>query len=245
MTSAEKIFAILETLCIQGEMSAAQLSRLLDINKGSVHRILNTLRELGYVDAGSKTGRYLPTLKISGLGRQVEGKSSLAELVRPFMKELLAKYNVVINLGIFSGNHVHVVERLNPTGTPVSIVMDYTVPAYCSALGKLFLSRMSDEQVAQYMDQVQPVAYTEHTITTLEGLLAELAKVREYGYAVDDRELNLNLSCVAIPILDHSGNNLLAALSMAGLPEASGPLFEQQLEDLRSAAHSISKKMPM
>ena len=244
MTSAEKLFAIFETLCIQGEMSAAQLSRHLDINKGSVHRVLNTLRELGYVEDSSKVGQYLPTLKISGLGRQVEAKSSLAGLVRPFMKELLAKFNVVVNLGIFSGHHVHVVERLNPSGTPVSIVMDYTVPAYCSALGKLFLSRMSDAQVAQYLKQVQPVAYTEHTITTYEGLRAELAKVREQGYAVDDRELNLNLSCVAMPILDHSGN-LLAALSLAGLPEASGPAFDQKLEDLRAAARSISKKMPM
>jgi len=80
MTSAEKIFAILETLCIQGEMSAAQLSRLLDINKGSVHRILNTLRELGYVEAGSKTGR-CPSVH-EGIAGQVQRGRQPGDLLR-------------------------------------------------------------------------------------------------------------------------------------------------------------------
>src|SRR5437016_13011466 len=42
---------------------------------------------------------------------------------------------------------------------------------------------------------------TEHSITTYEELVTELAEIQRLGYAVDRQELNLGVWCVAAPIL--------------------------------------------
>lgn len=67
--------------------------------------------------------------------------------------------------------------------------------------------------------------YTENTIVSWEAMMAELKKIRQQGYAIDNEEQEIGLYCIGAPILDKRGN-AIAAISI------SGPTVRMKREDL-------------
>ena len=84
--------------------------------------------------------------------------------------------------------------------------------AYCSGLGKVLLAALPEEQMESVIMDGALVALTPYTITSAPALRAELKRVREQGYALDDRENHANMRCIAVPVLDRDGR-AVAALS--------------------------------
>jgi DNA-binding IclR family transcriptional regulator len=76
--------------------------------------------------------------------------------------------------------------------------------AHALAMGKVVLSRLRPEAVARYASRGLP-AYTPGTIITLHGLLTELERVREHGYAVDREEFDEDFCCIAAPVTGERG----------------------------------------
>jgi IclR family KDG regulon transcriptional repressor len=78
-------------------------------------------------------------------------------------------------------------------------------PLYCTGIGKLLLTNYSEQELEDYYRDTKIVGYTEKTITTLQELKAELDKIREQGFAIDDGECDIGASCVAAPVRDYRG----------------------------------------
>ena len=89
------------------------------------------------------------------------------------------------------------------------------MPANCSALGKVILALGPQQNIDEILRKVGRKARTQHTITRRTHLLAELARIRTRGYAIDDEELEEGLKCIAAPVQDYSGK-VVAAISIAG-----------------------------
>ena len=77
--------------------------------------------------------------------------------------------------------------------------------AHALAMGKVVLARLRPAAVARYAARGMP-AYTPATIITLPGLLSELERVREHGYAVDREEFDEDFCCVAAPVTGERGD---------------------------------------
>ena len=95
-------------------------------------------------------------------------------------------------------------------------------------MGKLFLSCLSERQFQAYIEAVDLQAYTPQTLTTTKALAAEIKKVRQNGYALDDEEKELGIRCVAAPVLDRR-NEIVAAISVSG---AAQRLTDERLPTL-------------
>ena len=115
-------------------------------------------------------------------------------------------------------------------------------PSHCTALGKVMLADLTDEQVAEILEGCEMAALTEHTITSVAAFLAELAHVRLRGYAIDNEERSYGVKCIAAPIRDVHGR-VIGAISV------SGPAFRVSAETLppligavTDAAASISRR---
>ncbi len=110
---------------------------------------------------------------------------------------------------------------------------------YCSSVGKCLLAFSPDIDLSVY-DSIPMHSYTEHTITTVPALRAELNTVRERGYAMDHEELEQGLTCIGAPILDHSGY-AIAAISISGPSSRmlNGDI-EERIEAVRRAAKEVS-----
>jgi DNA-binding IclR family transcriptional regulator len=109
-------------------------------------------------------------------------------------------------------------------------------------VGKALLAFQPPEIVQQVIDNGLK-QYTEHTIIDGEALKAELALIRQKGYALDDEEIEVGLRCVAAPIRDHSGH-VAAAISVAApVQRMSKKNVLATIPSVVSAAESISRRL--
>jgi IclR family acetate operon transcriptional repressor len=103
------------------------------------------------------------------------------------------------NLTALSGGEVVYLDRVE-TAAPLRFYLHpgSRVPAHCSASGKLFLSQMGPRSAGACWQAVPLEAYTPRTITELDALEAEIARVKRDGHALDHEEFLPGLLCVAV-----------------------------------------------
>jgi DNA-binding IclR family transcriptional regulator len=113
-------------------------------------------------------------------------------------------------------------------------------PAHCTALGKIILASLSDDQFKRFLDRVELTPSTAKSITDAATLRREVADVRHSGVAYDEGEFNLEVRCIAVPVRDFTGQN-------AGALGISGPIWRQtgrgqpaKVKALQAAASRLS-----
>jgi IclR family KDG regulon transcriptional repressor len=244
MKSTVKALQVLELLCEEGEARVSYLAKDLGIKYSSMHRILATLCAAGYVEQDQDNSKYRATLKVYRLGLKVRKKQPLVDLARPYMEKLADQHEQTVNLAGFVDNHAMVIDRYEGSEPFITDhTMSRQLPAYCTAFGKVFLAEMSREQLEEYAANTRFTAYTSRTVTSLEELLPMLEEIKKQGYAVDEKELDDGVRCMAAPIRDEQGR-VIGALSMSG---RTGTMTVKKLnackEPLLEAAMELSGKL--
>ena len=77
------------------------------------------------------------------------------------------------------------------------------------------LAYMDPEQRRKFLSARTLEKFTSSTVTSITKLEAQLKKIRTDGYALNDREQNIGIVGIAVPILDEDGK-ILAALALHG-----------------------------
>ena len=103
-------------------------------------------------------------------------------------------------------------------------------------MGKLFLAADDPQRVRAYATRTGLSGHTKNSLTQLTTLERELSKVRQYGNAHDNEELELGVRCMAAGIYDDQGT-LVAGLSISA---PAGRLEEGWLPKLQATAREIS-----
>ena len=209
-------------------MDISTLSDRLNIIKSSMYRFLSVLNDLGYVEKDDLTKKYYTTLKLFQLGALVRNKQFSFNLVRPYLEKLGKKYGETVNLGLFIEGKVVVIDRIESSNTlKTDFGVGTSLPAYCTAMGKLFLADMPEVALEKYFNDHDLQVISKRTITSPETLRKNLNTIREQGFSIDDREYNDDIRCISAPIRDGFGN-IVAAISI------SVPITRFTLEKLRS-----------
>ena len=211
--SLHKGFAIIESLSRHGEMSIQRLSEELGMNKSTVYRFLSTLTTLGYVQQDSESKHYSLSYKFFQIGREKDRNHTLASQVRPFMEQLLEETGESVHLAVLQGTKVLYIDQVESMNTiRVNVEIGKTFPAYSVGVGKAMLAFMPEEDVAGLFSKENFVSFTEKTINSVDALLDELKEVRKRGYAFDNEECMIGLSCIAVPLF--SSDMPVAAMSV-------------------------------
>ncbi len=213
--SVMKAFLIMDELDKSGELSIGELSEKLHMDKATVHRLINTIKESGYVDQNPNNKKYTNSLKLLAMGNRVMDKTGIKHISRAYIEELAEKTGETVNLGIRVGTKIFYIDKLESSSTiKVGQSIGTNVPCYCSGLGKVILA-FSEENIAkEILDSVSFEKFTDHSIVDREKLMEELAKIRANGYSVDDEEYVIGLICFGAPIFDFHGNPI-AAMSVS------------------------------
>jgi DNA-binding IclR family transcriptional regulator len=173
---------------------------------------------------------------------------AIAELLREIsqkaMKDLAARLNLTVHLGALEEGMVTYVAKVStPNAFPPYTRVGSKLEAYCSGLGKVLLAALPPEQIESFILDGDLVALTPHTITDRTRLRAELEKVRQQGYAIDDREYQANMRCIAVPIHDGEAR-VVAALSVTGEAEKLAPDEQEKIRgELVAVASFISRRL--
>jgi len=242
--SVLKAFTVLRAFRDADEwLSCTELCQRAKLPIASGHRLLQTLERVGAVIRGPQ-GRYKPGVLLFSLSRKVSLGTILRQVSQGLTSELAELFNLTVHIGVLENGMVtYAVKTCGSTAYPIRTTVGSQLEAYCSGLGKALLAGLSQEEFESFLLEGELVPLTVHTITNRAALRAEIERVRLSGYATDDRESQLDVVCVAVPIIDNEGK-MVAALSASD--QVRHMTRERQLElraALRRCADQIAQKM--
>jgi DNA-binding IclR family transcriptional regulator len=236
----ERAFRLLGLLVAQGGgASLGSAADALGLPLSTAHRLAALLVRQGLLVRGDR-GQYLPGWTIVELARAADWREVLAGVARPFARRMARKSLSTVHVGVLDGDMVTYLVKETGVATDLFTREGMQLEAYCSAVGKILLSDLPDEDLQDYLKGAPFPALTSATITDPVALRGHLREVRERGFAVDDREVAEDLLCFAVPIRKPDGT-LLAALSSAG--RVGRRSEEKVLSDLRRCAAQITDRL--
>jgi len=249
INSIDRALDILLLLQQEGrEMGVTQISSALGIYKSTVHRTLATLEGKGFVQQNPDNGKYWLGIRLYSLGMLIRERLPLKNIAYPYAKELSERFDEVVHISILDKNAVAypkhiIIDKIQGRQQVLSLTPPVGSSAAChsAAVGKCLIAFSPRSYLQRFIGNPLP-AYTDRTICNWDKLLAELETIRRRGYAVDDEELELGLTCVAGPILDrHSG--IIAALSLSGPTTRVRARFEEIVAEVMRTTRAISASL--
>jgi DNA-binding IclR family transcriptional regulator len=214
----EKVFGVLEAFSEnpQTTLSLEQITQSVGLAKTTVHRLLYSMKKVGYVDQHAESGEYMLAPKFFDLGRAVLPYQRVATLARPLLENLRLRCGESVHVGVLDKGlitYIAVVESQNPYRC-AAVTGEFNY-AHSTALGKCLLAYLPEDQIDGIIRQHGLPKLARNTITSGAQLLEELARIRDEGVSVNNEENIDGVICVAAPILDQDGAPA-AALSVSG-----------------------------
>ena len=242
--SIVKAFRLMELLVTKNEFQLAELCRLLKSPKTTVHRMLLTLKSLGYVQQNPQSLGYMASVKIFELGGKVAQNLNLIQIAKPLMIKLSEKTGETINLGILDGTDIICIDKVE---SKQHLKLDQPIgsraKAYHTGLGKAVLAYLSEGDRARIFSNHTITLGTSKSLKTVSAIEKDLERVREQGYSVDNGEYITGVACVGAPVFDHN-SKVVAGLSIAG---PALRINERNIESLaklvKETAALISKEL--
>jgi IclR family acetate operon transcriptional repressor len=201
MGSATTALQALEALAQQQPMGVSELARRLDISKPAAQRALQALADAQWIRrSDQQPGRWVLTVKVIEVASQMGGELGLRDLAAPLMRELVDATGEAVHLSVLDGPDVVTIDQIDST-QPVRIhwPLGARSPAYAAASGKALLSAMPTELLAAHLP-ARLAAMTAQTITDLDGLHAELGRIRRRGYSIQRGEVRDDVASIAAAV---------------------------------------------
>lgn len=216
VASVGKAFAVLRSFGSEAfELTLSEIAARTDLDRGTAFRLIQTLIELGYLQAVPQGRRFRLGLACLDLGYTVLSHGSLRPMVEPLLRDLVPEVGDAASLGILDGGDVVYLARIGAglDRHKMDRRPGTRIPAYSAALGHVMLAHLArDEQIAR-LESRPRVKLSERTLTDLDALLARLDQVKKKGHAVSDGENAYGLRTLATPIFDAQGF-VIAGLSV-------------------------------
>lgn len=203
--SVERAAAILRLLAEEDEpIGLAQLAAALDLAKGTVHGILRTLEDVGFVEQDRAGGPYRVATEVFRLGWTKLDPNELRSKALNWTDALAARTGESARVAAFAGGRAEVAHHVfRPDGGTQVLVTGSEVPLHASALGKVLLA-FDPGAARSVANRVLP-AYTSRTVTDRLALQRELAEIRDVGWAGSVGEVEPEVAGIAAPIRDQGG----------------------------------------
>lgn len=214
--SLDRALDVLDTLALANGLTLTEIASQLDQSPATMYRVLSTLemREFVEIDPASQAWHIGPMA--FRLGSSFLRRSSVVERSRPVMRDLMDASGETSNLGIEKHGQVMFIGQVETHESIRAFFPPGTLsPMHASGIGKALLSRHSDESFERFLKNCEFEQFTEKTIGSADTLRAELAEIRERGFAVDDEEKTIGMRCVAAPITNLYGE-AIAGISVSG-----------------------------
>jgi DNA-binding IclR family transcriptional regulator len=237
----ERMFTLIDVLASREEaISLKEISEKAGLHPSTAHRILNDLATGRFVER-PQPGSYRLGMRLLELGNLVKGRLNVRDAALVPMRELHKLIQQPVNLSMRQGDEIVYVERAysERSGMQVVRAIGGRAPLHLTSVGKLFLAADEPQRTRAYAARTGLQGHTKNSLTSIEALERELSRVRQYGVASDNEELELGVRCMAAGIYDDQ-NKLVAGLSISA---PSGRLEDEWLPKLRETARQISSTL--
>jgi DNA-binding IclR family transcriptional regulator len=244
LQSVDRAITVLEILARRGEAGVSEVASEIDVHKSTAFRLLGALEGRGLVEQVAERGKYRLGFGLIPLAGAVTDRLDVTRLGRAVCRQLATELGETVNVAVLQEHYaVNVDQAMGPATVASHNWMGRLTPLHCTSSGKVLIAHLDPSRRAALLAVSGMPALTASTATTPERLDAELARVRESGYAVTVEEYEIGLNAVAAAVRDRAGD-VVAAVSVSG---PSYRLDERRISaliaPLLAGAAEISRRM--
>ncbi len=242
--SLDRAFDILELLSReQHGLNLTEIGNRLDLHKSTVYRLLQALKERGYIDKSAQ-GSYRLGMEFIELSSLYLNNLELKTEAQPILRELSSLSGNTAFLATLQESEVVYIDKMETHNSLRKYsIIGQRAPLYCTALGKSMLTGKTEEQIRSLYQERELQAFTERTIKSVDALVEEIETIRRRGWSLDDEEYEQGLRCIGAPIRDYR-DEVIAAVSTSGYASV---ITRERVEEVAGyvvkAARDISQRM--
>ena len=212
-----------------GGSRLSDVARAAGLPVSTAHRLLTTLEQQGFAQFEPASSLWHVGRDAFTVGLAYGRRLSFVAPALPLLRRLRDATRETANLGILDDDHLVTVSQvesreirraLSPPGR--------RVPVFSSAMGKAILATWRDQEVLALADRAGLPPLTTKSLRSRAAALAEIARTRARGWALDDEDFNLGMRCLAAVVWSPQGE-AACAISISG---AAVRLTEDRLEPL-------------
>lgn len=242
LQTVDRALQLLEILAEHPKgMQSKEIEELLELNKVTVHRLLATLENRGFIE---RTGNiYTIGLKIVEISSMKLSNVELKTEASPLLRELVNRLGLPVQMAILEGQEAVFIDKVESVHSfRMYSQIGKRIPLYASGVGKILLLQQDDAEIRDKMGKIKFEAFTSKTFTNVEQLIDAIKTARKFGYAIDNEEHQDGIFCVAAPIYDYMGK-IIAAISVGDTNRKFIEKNNKQIDVIKQIAQEISKRL--
>lgn len=213
-----KTFDILEIMTQHPSgIMLSEISKQLGLPKSTTHRILQALVERNMVRTAKANGAYRLGYGVLSLSRAFMDGFDIVNESRPILEKINKAVGETVHLAALDGTRKWVVyldkvDALHPQR--VFSRIGKLAPIHCTALGKALVSNLPSQEITTLLEGYAFTKVTSFTVDNEAAFFDEIEETRKRGYAVDHKEYELDVHCIATSLTNQS-NYPLAAIGIS------------------------------
>ncbi len=213
----QKGLAVIECFDDEHErLTSADVALKTGLSRAAARRCLLTLHKLGYANYDGKLFTLAP--RVLRLGYAYLLSASLPQLFQPFLEHLSERMHESCSAAILEGDEiVYLARAATKRIMSAGLCIGTRLPVYCTSMGRVLLAALEPAEAMRRLNRMERPRLTPWTHTGLDELEEILDDVRRKGYCVIDRELEVGLISISVPIFNSSGATV-AAVNVASSP---------------------------
>jgi IclR family pca regulon transcriptional regulator len=224
------------------ELTVSDVASRTGLARPTARRLLMTLEQLGYVR--SVDGTFSLTTEVLRLGTAVIAAQGIWDVARPHLLTLVGKTAESSSMSQLDGSDIVYTARV-----PVPKIIAFAVsigtlfPAVATSMGKVLLSDLESDALEATLEIPSRSGIIPRVTPTPAQLDADLAEVRERGWALSDELLSVGIRSVAAPVRNHRGRTVAAMNVTVHAAETSiAQLTGEYLPYLLSTAAAVTEE---
>lgn len=241
----DRALDIIELLSTEKEgMGVTEIGQRTGLHKSTVHRLLNSLAERGYIERDPRYGNYKLGLKFVEISSLLLNKLELKTEAFPYLRKLAETVGQPVHLAILSGKEAVYIDKVDVLNNiRMYSQIGRRVPVHCSAIGKVLLSGLKKDELEDTLNHMEFQRFTHNTLRSRESLQKEIEAARLKGWAADNEEHEEGIRCIAAPVYDYTGK-VIAAVSTSGDRKIISAERDEEISRVvTETATAISKRM--
>jgi len=225
------------------QLRLSEITEMLDINKSTLHGIISTLKYHGLIDQDDLTQEYRLGLKHIEYGQRVLDSMNISRIAKPIIERVCDELEETVHIGTLDDEEVVYIEKKeSQQSMRIFTTIGARNPAHTTGVGKAMMAYLDEEELSNILPEVL-VKLTPKTITDRNQLKFELSQIRLRGFAYDNEENNLGLSCVAAPIFDYTGKAVYGISVSGPTMRMNSDKITRASRIVKEAADEISRKL--
>ena len=247
VSSITRVLEIIEAVSYASKpLSPLELSQELDIPKPTIHRLIQNLVDEGFVtvDIG---GGIIPGKRVRNLSVELWQHRQFFNERQLILHKLVDEIKETCGIAIPYHMDMIYTNRAK-TSLPLQIYLPVGAksPMWCTATGKLYLSRLSTSSRHKILQGLPLDKFTKNTITDIDALNTELDHIAETGIGIDNEEFISEMVAISVPILDKKSRYLASLYLHAPTIRVSldellthAPRLQQAAQDIQTLAYDL------